>query len=201
MRDVALRAQKDRLLTPLAESFFAAVHPNVVSVLAFTVGALAAVAVLRHAYLLGLGLWITNRVLDGLDGLVARTHAKQSDFGGYLDLLLDYLVYLLVPISFVAADPAPVNLWAVLLLISSYVLNAVSWIMLSALLEKRRMHSVGRLTSIEMPAGLIEGAETILFYMLFYFVPAHIAVAFAVMALLVFFTAGQRVVWAYRHLA
>ena len=50
-----------------------------------------------------------------------------------------------------------------------------------------------------MPPGLIEGAETIAFYTLFFLLPGQVAWLFGVMALLVFFTAGQRIWWAYRH--
>ena len=108
-----------------------------------------------------------NRVLDGLDGVIARVHDKQSDFGGYLDLLLDFVVYLAVPLAFVGVTPTPVNLWAGIALLSAYVINLLSWSTLSALLEKRRLQSADRLTSVEMPPGLIEGAETILFYVSF----------------------------------
>jgi phosphatidylglycerophosphate synthase len=148
---------------------------------------------------LGLLLWLINRTLDGLDGVVARKFGKQSDFGGYLDLALDYVVYLAVPLAFVAAAPSPALFWAALFLISSYVLNLMSWSVLSAILEKRRWQAKGRQTTIEMPPGLMEGAETIAFYTLFFLLPGQVAWLFGLMALLVFFTAGQRIWWASRH--
>jgi phosphatidylglycerophosphate synthase len=200
MQDVALRAHKDKLLTPLVMRLGRRVHPNTVSALALGVGLLAAAAVTQHAYGLGLALWALNRILDGLDGLIARLFNKQSDFGGYLDLMLDFVVYLAIPLAFVYADPTPFNLWAGLALISVYVLNTLSWTVLSAILEKQRRHNEDRLTTVEMPAGLIEGAETILFYSLFFIHPTGVGWLFALMALLVLLTAGQRVVWAYRHL-
>lgn len=199
MRDIALRAQKDRLMTPVAE-VLDSVHPNWLSAAAFGVGLMAAAAVVGQAYAVGLALWALNRVLDGLDGVVARTHDKQSDFGGYLDLMLDFVVYLAIPIAFIAAQPTTQNLWAGVFLISAYVINTLSWSMLSAILEKRVSDSSGRLTTVEMPSGLIEGAETIVFYSLFFLLSAYTAYLFAVMGILVFFTAGQRVVWAYKHL-
>jgi phosphatidylglycerophosphate synthase len=199
MRDVALREQKDRLMTPLAVAL-RAVHPNWLSMAALGVGLLSAAAIVGQAYAAGLALWALNRILDGLDGVVARTHNKQSDFGGYLDLLLDFVVYLAIPIAFIAAQPAAANLWAGILLLSAYVINTLSWTLLSAILEKRIAESDGRLTTVEMPAGLIEGAETIVFYSLFFLLPAYTTVLFTVMAILVFFTAGQRLVWAYKHL-
>jgi phosphatidylglycerophosphate synthase len=200
MQDVALRARKDRLLTPLVMRLGRSVHPNTVSGIALGVGLLAAAAITQQAYWLGLALWAFNRILDGLDGLVARLFAKQSDFGGYLDLLLDFIVYLAIPLAFIYANPTPFNLWAGLALISVYVLNTISWTVLSAILEKQQRQSDGRLTTVEMPSGLIEGAETIFFYSLFFILPAEVGWLFALMALLVLVTAAQRVRWAYRHL-
>jgi hypothetical protein len=63
------------------------------------------------------------------------------------------------------------------------------------------MQSANRLTSIEMPAGLIEGAETIAFYTLFYLLPSYVGYLFVIFGALVLFTAGQRVWWAARNLA
>lgn len=200
MHDAFLRQQKDRLMTPVAGSTFAAIHPNLISVIAMVIGLGSAVAILGQWYWLGLFLWTVNRIMDGLDGVVARVHQKQSDFGGYLDLFLDFIIYLAVPIAFIAAMPTTVNLWAGLFLMTSYVLNSISWTTLAALLEKRQRHTVNRLTSMEMPTGLIEGAETILFYTLFYLLPGQIATLFTAMAILVLFTASQRLWWAYRHL-
>ena len=200
MRDAALRAKKDEYMVPLAQSFFATVHPNVVSLMAMGVGLLAAAAVIQERYWLGLLLWLLNRILDGLDGVIARVHDKQSDFGGYLDLLFDFVIYLAIPIAFLSAAPTVFNLWAGITLISVYVLNIISWTVLGALLEKRHMQSPSRLTSMEMPTGLIEGAETIAVYTLFFFFPAYIGYIFFIFAALVLVTAGQRVLWAARTL-
>lgn len=200
MQDAFLRRQKDRLMTPVAGSAFAAIHPNLISVVALVIGIGSGLAIVGQWYGVGLLLWAINRIMDGLDGVVARVHQKQSDFGGYLDLFLDFIIYLAVPIAFVAAIPTTTNLWAGLFLLTSYVLNTISWTTLAALLEKRQRQTVNRLTSMEMPTGLVEGAETIVFYTLFYLFPGYVAILFAVMSILVLFTAGQRVWWAYRHL-
>ena len=200
MRDAILRRKKDELMVPMARRLFGTIHPNWVSFIAMTVGLASVIAVLQQAYPAGLGLWLLNRILDGLDGVVARVHDKQSDFGGYLDLFLDFVVYLAVPIGFLWVLPSSANLWAGIALLAIYVLNLLSWTTLSALLEKQQSRTGNRLTSLEMPTGLIEGAETILFYALFYLLPGYLAYLFAIMALLVLYTAMQRLYWAYRNL-
>ena len=200
MRDSVLREQKDKLMLPVAEQLFSAIHPNVLSFIALGIGLLSAVAIWQQAYWAGLGFWILNRVIDGLDGLVARVHHKQSDFGGFLDLLLDFVIYLAIPLALTAANPTLLNMWACLALLSSYIINLLSWTTLSALLEKHKLQTSGRLTSIEMPTGLVEGAETIAFYTLFLLLPTYLAPLFLIMAALVFFTASQRIWWAYHNL-
>lgn len=200
MQDAYLRRQKDRLLTPLAGPLFAAVHPNVVSVVAMVIGLGSVAAIMGQLYGVGLLFWAVNRILDGLDGVIARVHGKQSDFGGFLDLFLDFVIYLTVPVAFIWAAPTTANLWAGIALLGSYVMNSISWTTLAALLEKRHRQTANRLTSMEMPTGLIEGAETMAFYTLFYFFPGHLALLFGVMAALVYYTAAQRVWWAYHCL-
>lgn len=185
----------------MARHLFGSVHPNVMSFVAMAVGLVTILAILNQLYIVGLVLWLLNRVLDGLDGVIARVHDKQSDFGGYLDLLLDFVIYLAIPVSFLWVMPTPTNLWAGIALLSAYVINLLSWTTLSALLEKRKYQSTNRLTSMEMPSGLIEGMETIIFYCLFFLAPSYIALLYGVMAVLVFLTAGQRIWWAYRNLA
>ena len=200
MKDALLRQQKDRLLRPLVERFLAHVSPDQLSVIAVIPGIFAAVAVVYGFVQVGLVLWLLNRVLDGIDGLAARVHGKTSDWGGYLDLLLDFVVYLLVPISFVWAMPTIQNLWAFVFLLISLQVNTLSWTLLSAILEKRRQGQRDRLTTVEMPNGLIEGAETVVFFSLFYLLPEYITALFALMGILVFFTAGQRFWWAWHNL-
>lgn len=200
MRDV-----KEKTLAPIASHLSHRIHPNHISVAALGVGLASVVAVTQGQIGLGLAFWAVNRILDGLDGVVARYQGTQSDFGGYLDLLLDFVIYLTVPIAFVYAQPSPANLWTGLLLISSFVLNNISWAVLSAILEKRAWRAFqsnlgGKLTTVEIPTGLIEGTETVIFYSLFFLLPDQVAWLFGLMGGLVLVTVVQRVSWAWRTL-
>ena len=208
MRDAALRAKKDEYMVPLAQSFFATVHPNVVSLMAMGVGLLTAAAVIQERYWLGLLLWLLNRILDGLDGVIARVHDKQSDFGGYLDIVVDFVTYAAIPVGLAASqvDPhassgmAQPLILSLIFLLCTYYVNAASWMYLAAVLEKRRARHEGRLTTIAMPAGIIGGTETIVFYGAFIIFPTHLVWLFSLMAGLIVITIGQRLVWAARHI-
>jgi hypothetical protein len=107
---------------------------------------------------------------------------------------------LLIPLAFVWAQPSPQNLWALIFLLVSFQINTLSWTLLSAIVEKRHQNDTARLTTVEMPTGLIEGAETVIFFSLFFLLPGIVHLLFGIMGALVFFTAGQRIWWAWRNL-
>jgi phosphatidylglycerophosphate synthase len=200
--DLILRALKDRLLEPLARLLGPRVPPDLVTLVACLVGLGAGLCAWRRAYGAALALWALNRLLDGLDGTLARVHGRQTDFGGYLDILLDFAVYTAVPTGLALGRPTPAVLAACVALLGSFFVNAASWMYLSAVLERRDAGAQrrGELTTVTMPPGLIAGAETVVLYTLFLAAPGRLAELFGLMAALVYVTVGQRVVWARRHL-
>lgn len=202
MIDKFLRAPKDQALAPIALCLAPSIQPIAVTVAAFGVGVIAGLAVWQQAYSLGAGLWLLNRGLDGLDGTLARLRGAQSDFGGYLDMLLDTIIYALVPLALVLSMPSPGAWLALVALLISFYINYASWMYLAALLEKRSLGAQARheRTTITMPAGIVEGAETVMFYTLFLLLPGAAIMLFWIMAALVLVTVGQRLVWAARHL-
>ncbi len=201
MLDKVLRPPKERLLVPVAR-LTRHVHPTTLTLLAFGVGLLAVAAVLAHAPLVALLLWLGNRFLDGLDGSAARLQHKQSDLGGYLDILLDVVIYAALPIALVLRAPSPACYVSLTLLLAAYYLNSTSWLYLAAVLEKRQHGAAAQReqTSVTMPSGLIEGAETVAFYCLFLIWPDQVVGLFCVFAALVLVTVVQRLVWATRAL-
>jgi phosphatidylglycerophosphate synthase len=202
MIDKVLRSPKEQLLTPVAARLLRSIHPTTITIVAFGVGVVAAVAAWQQAYVVALALWALNRVLDGLDGTVARMHGKQSDLGGYLDIVLDITVYALIPLALAFGINSADVYMSLAFLLGTFYVNGASWMYLAALLEKRRHGAAmqGELTTVTMPGGLIEGTETIIFYTLFLLLPVYLPALFTIMGVLVIFTAGQRLVWASRHL-
>jgi phosphatidylglycerophosphate synthase len=202
MVDQFLRRPKEQMLAPLARQIGARVHPTTLTLLAFACGVGAALALWQGAMAAGLMLWALNRTIDGLDGSVARATNTQTDWGGYLDILLDVVVYALVPLGLALHAGTPAALVALAVLLASFYANAISWSYLAALLEKRSAgaKSSGELTSVTMPAGLIEGAETVLFFSAFIIFAPYLVWLFGLMAALVGVTVAQRLIWAYRAL-
>ena len=202
MIDLLLRPIKERLLAPVARAIGPRLSPMTVTLAAFGVGVGSAVLVARGAYGAGLACWLANRVLDGLDGTLARIHGTQSDFGGYVDIVLDFVVYAAIPIGFVLAAPTVATCVAALALLASFFVNGASWMYLAAILERRDAGARARreLTTITMPDGLVAGTETVLLYIAFFLWPERVVLLFSVMSALVVATVCQRLVWAARRL-
>lgn len=200
MFDERLRRAKDSIFHPAARPL-RTLPPWLFSVMGLAVGAAAAVALWQQAYRLGFVLWFLNRVFDGLDGAVARMRQEQSDFGGYLDIVIDFVIYAIIPVGLVLGRPSTAVTFSLIFLLSTYYVNAASWMYLAAILEKRHLSHGDRLTTIAMPAGIIGGTETILFYTLFIFFPAYLAWLFSLMGLLIIITIMQRLLWARQHLS
>ena len=202
MFDHFFRSLKDSLLEPVARALGPTIPPLAITWLAFVAGLSCAAAVLTGRLGVALGLWLLNRLLDGLDGTHARVHARVSHFGAYLDIVFDFVVYAAIPLAFVAAARQYELALAGVFLLASFYVNAASWMYLSALLEARREGAASRdeTTSATIPAGIIAGTETIVFYALFFLLPAHQTTLFALMAALVMANVAVRMVWASRHL-
>ncbi|MBI3163952.1 MAG: CDP-alcohol phosphatidyltransferase family protein [Chloroflexi bacterium] len=199
MFDTPLRHFKDRAGAPLAKRM-RRISPMFISILALAVGLLAAYAAFKGQYLWAFACWIFNRVLDGLDGLIARLHNGQSDFGGYVDILTDFIVYAALPIGLAAGLPSSDRYLTLAFLLAAFYVNAASWMYLSAILEKRVSHSPETQTTIVMPAGIIGGFETIIAYGVFILFPTYITILFSIFAALVFLTTIQRLIWAKHNL-
>ena len=150
-----------RLLEPLAARLAAqGAGADALSVTGFGLGLAAAGMIALGWPLAGLLGILANRLLDGLDGAVARI-VGPTDRGAFLDIALDFLFYALVPLGFALANPAQ-NALAATVLTVSFVGTGSSFLAFATLAGQR---------GITMPAypnkgiaylgGLTEGAETI----------------------------------------
>ena len=140
---------------------------------------------------------LASRIADGLDGAVARATEK-TDFGGYLDISADFLFYGAIPLAFVLADPAG-NGAAGAWLLTSFYFNGATFLGFAILAEKRKITTEAQgIKSLYYSNGLLEGTETILFFVLLCLLPgAFPALAWAFGALC-FLTGALRLIGARR---
>lgn len=202
MLDRSLRTVKDRALHPVAARLARRVSAGWLTAFALLAALSAAGAAAASLTIASLLLWWLSRLLDGVDGPVARARGQQRDLGGYLDILGDSVGYALIPIG-IAIARADIAVWAACAaLLAAFYLNTLSWTYLAAVAEKRASgaSATGESTSVHMPSGLVEGTETIVLFTIMLAWPSAAVATFATMAALVAATVLQRVVWAARHL-
>ena len=161
-------------------------------------GIAAFVAVSQSEFLLGLALIAINRVADGLDGAVAR-HRGISDFGGFLDIVVDFIFYSLVPLGFAIADPA--NALAACFLVVSFMGTGSSFLAFAVMAEKRGISTSARgAKSLYYLGGLTEGAETIAALALMCLLPGWFATIAYLFGGLCWLTTASRILWARERL-
>ena len=170
---------------------------NAFSLAGLVIG-LAAVPLLASGrYEMALLVILLNRLMDGLDGAIAR-HKGTTPFGGYLDIMCDMGFYAAVPVGFALARPDNA-LWAALLL-ASFVCTASSFLGRAALAAQRGEPDDGARgpKSFFHAAGIVEGTETIVAFVLFCLFPMAFPWLAGIFAGLCFWTAAARVLEAKR---
>ena len=98
------------------------------------------------------------------DGVYARASGQESDFGAYLDLLLDMAAYGAMVLAFAIAWPDFQIQWALMLFF--YVLCIASALALGNL-ESQRALPPRDDRGLRLGAGLAEGGETGIAYTVF----------------------------------
>jgi phosphatidylglycerophosphate synthase len=172
------------------------VRPGALTAAGWLAGVGACAAAGLRLWPLALALWLGNRLLDGLDGPVARV-ASPTERGGFLDIVADFSVYGGFVVG--VAIGLPAARLACVVLLAAYYVSGTAFLALSSLTE-RRAQPGGDERSLRFAGGLAEGTETVVVYVLFCLLPqqaAGIAWGFAVA---VGITAVQRVVGGLRLL-
>lgn len=165
--------------------------------LGFALGMVAALAIARQAWVAGLALILVSRLLDGLDGTVARL-TQSTNRGALLDITLDFLFYAAIPLAFAVADPAANALPAAVLL-ASFMGTGSSFLAFAVLAEKTRHANLALPTKgFYFLGGLTEATETLLVFAAMCWWPqwfAPLAYGFAALCAV---TTGLRVYWGWR---
>ncbi|SBS30981.1 Inner membrane protein YnjF [Marinomonas spartinae] len=175
------------------------VKANWITVIGFVIGMLALPALYFGNASLALVFVLINRAMDGLDGAVARITAP-SDFGGYLDITLDFIFYSAVVFGFALMNP-DANALAASFLIFSFMGTGSSFLAFAIMAEKRRIERLdyGK-KSLYFLGGLTEGAETIAFLVLICLYPLHFSIFAYIFGLMCWVTTATRLYAGYRTL-
>ena len=171
---------------------------DAVTVTGFVIGMAAAVAIAFQAYLLGLGLLLISRLMDGLDGAVARA-TQPTDRGGFLDITLDFLFYASIPLAFAIAHPAQNALPAAVLL-AAFIGTGSSFLAFAVIAEKHQVPSTAFPDkSFYFLGGLTEATETLIAFAAMCLWPQwfpQIAYGFALLCAI---TIAMRIGWGWQR--
>jgi len=173
------------------------VTANSVTMVGLAVGLLAAAAIALGLFILAFTLIVMNRVSDGIDGAVARA-STPTDSGGYLDIVADYVFYASVPLAFAIVDPGA-NAIPAAALLASFCLTCSSFLAFATIAAKRGIEtSAHGQKSFFYSTGIVEGTETIAFFLLMAALPAWFAPLAWLFSGLCVLTAIQRTVLALK---
>ena len=198
MFDAALRRVIDPPLDRIGRRIAAlGVSANAVTLAGFAVGLSALPLLATERYGLALAAIVVNRLFDGLDGAVAR-HVGKTDFGGYLDIVCDFIFYAGVVFGFALARPGE-NALAAAFLVFSFVGTGSSFLAYAILAAKRGVTTEIRGSkTFYYLGGLTEGTETALLFVVLCLIPGSFAVLAVIFGVLCWVTTLTRVIAARR---
>ena len=175
------------------------IKPDQVTIAGFGIGLLAFFALWMAWYKIALFFIILNRIMDGLDGALARLTTK-TDAGGFLDICLDFIFYAGVVAGFALAVPQNNAIPAIFLLLS-FVGTGTSFLAFAAMAQKYGLKSVAYPhKAMYYIGGLTEGTETIIFLAIICIFPEHFPFLAFFFAFLCLITTITRVLSGYATL-
>jgi phosphatidylglycerophosphate synthase len=170
---------------------------NQLTLLGFLLGIVAAFLIADEAYLAGAVAILASRLLDALDGAVARL-TQATDAGGFLDIALDFVFYASIPLAFAFSDPARNALPAAVLL-AAFIGPGSSFLAFAVMAAKRGLGNLATPNkSFYFLGGLTEASETLLCFMAMCVCPGlfiELAYGFAVLCA---FTTATRIWWGWK---
>lgn len=190
----------DRFITPIIKPLLMPIvkqldkrhiHADQVTLFGFFIGLLALLLLAAQLWTAALIVILINRILDGLDGALARYQQQATAAGGFLDICVDFLFYAAIPLGFAFAAPSE-NALAAAILLSVFIGTGSSFLAFAIPAEKLNLPRPQFANkSFYFLNGLTEGTETIMFFVAFCLWPSYfpeLAYSFALLGSITIFT-------------
>ena len=170
MLDRQIQKNTQKPLQYVAKLFCKFISPNTMTFIGFSFGVLMCILIIIDQYLIAIIFLFLNRLSDGLDGVMARLQTP-TPLGGYLDIVLDFLIYGGFVLSFGMTEQN--NTFLSMILLFCYIGTGGTFLAKAAILPSLTHQSLNEdiPKSFHYAEGLIEGAETILFMFLCLLLP------------------------------
>jgi phosphatidylglycerophosphate synthase len=190
----------DKFITPVIKQLLTPVvvllakqkvHPDQLTLVGFGLGMLAVPLLALQLWYPALFFIALNRIIDGLDGALARHQQNTTAAGGYLDICTDFVFYAAIPLGFAMASPIE-NALAAAVLLTVFIGTGSSFLAFAIPAEKLNLPRPQFANkSFYYLNGLTEGTETIVFFVAFCLWPAYfpeLAYCFAFLGAITIFT-------------
>ncbi|MBD3350951.1 MAG: hypothetical protein GF364_05640 [Candidatus Lokiarchaeota archaeon] len=204
MLDTLLSREKYRkIFKKIVERFFyEKVSANQLTIIGLVLGLISALIIILSTYfgnnynlrIVSAVVLIISMIFDVMDGTLARMEGK-TKFGGILDIFCDRSVEVAIILALVYSNPF-ILMWSGLLSLASIVLCITIFLLISSVFPEDSIQEEEKV--IVYSKGLMERAETLIFFILCILLPQFAVFILYIFSILVFFTAFQRLKIAYK---
>ena len=200
MFDRQIQKYTQKPLQYIAKLFLKFISPNHMTLIGFSFGVLMCLSIIIDQYLIAIIFLFLNRLADGLDGTMARLQ-NPTPLGGYLDIVLDFLIYGGFVLSFGITEQNNTLLSMVLLF--CYIGTGSTFLAKAAILPSLTNQNLNEEIpkSFYYAVGLVEGTETIVFMVLCLLFPNLFIYFSFVFIILCLITIVFRIIVCYKELS
>ena len=199
MFDRQIQKYTQRPLQYIAKLFLKFISPNHMTLIGFSFGILMCLTIIIDQYLIAIIFLFLNRLSDGLDGSMARLQTP-TPLGGYLDIVVDFLIYGGFVLSFGITEQN--NTLLSMILLFCYIGTGSTFLAKAAILPSLTNQNLNEEIpkSFHYAVGLVEGTETIIFMFLCLLFPSLFIYLASIFILLCLITIVFRIIVFYREL-
>ena len=199
MFDRQIQKYIQKPLQYIAKLFLKFISPNHMTLIGFSFGVLMCLFIIIDQYLMAIIFLFLNRLSDGLDGTMARLQTP-TPLGGYLDIVLDFLIYGGFVLSFGITEQN--NTLLSMILLFCYIGTGSTFLAKAAILPSLTNQTLNEEIpkSFHYAVGLVEGTETIIFMFLCLLFPSLFIYLASIFILLCLITIVFRIIVFYKEL-
>ena len=200
MFDRQIQKYTQKPLQYIAKLFLKFISPNHMTLIGFSFGLLMCLSIIIDQYLIAIIFLFLNRLSDGLDGTMARLQ-NPTPLGGYLDIVLDFLIYGGFVLSFGITEQN--NTLLSMILLFCYIGTGSTFLAKAAILPSLTNQNLNEEIpkSFHYAVGLVEGTETIAFMVLCLLFPNLFIYFSFIFIILCLITIAFRIIVCYKELS
>ena len=200
MFDRQIQKYTQKPLQYIAKLFLKFISPNHMTLIGFSFGVLMCLSIIIDQYLIAIIFLFLNRLADGLDGTMARLQTP-TPLGGYLDIVLDFLIYSGFVLSFGVTEQN--NTLTSMILLFCYIGTGSTFLAKASILPSLTNQNLNEEIpkSFHYAVGLVEGTETIVFMVLCLLFPNLFIYFSFIFIILCLITIVFRIIVCYKELS